>query len=222
MRTWNAGGGRDGWQCTSGRACASGVDDIAYLDAVRAVVQARVPAESWFATGLSNGGAMSYRLACERAGVFRAIAPIGAGNQAAAFPGCAPEAPVALLHVHGTADPCWGYEGGSTACAQRDGLRKVGVRESIVGDAGIAGWATHLGCSGPVRETALPDTADDGMRSVERRHEGCAAPLVELVVEGGGHTVPDGFRYLRRAGPVTRDLSGSRRIVAFFDEVRGR
>ena len=33
-RTWNAGGGADGFQCVSGEACENGVDDVAYFDAL--------------------------------------------------------------------------------------------------------------------------------------------------------------------------------------------
>jgi polyhydroxybutyrate depolymerase len=197
------------------------VDDLAYLDAVRAVVQARVPAESWFATGLSNGGAMSYRLACARAGVIRGIAPLGAGNQSAAFPGCDPEAPVAVLDFHGTADACWGYETGTAACAQRDGGKKVGARMTLEGGDGLTGWATHLGCARAVdgafatERVRLPDASGDGLWSEEVRYQGCAAPLVHVVTHGGGHTVPGGYAYLDVAGALTTDFLASERIVGF-------
>jgi polyhydroxybutyrate depolymerase len=202
------------------------VDDLAYLDAVRATVEGLVPVEGWYATGLSNGGAMSYRLACARAGTFRGIAPLGAGNQSAAFPGCAPTAPVAVLDFHGTADACWGYETGTLACAQRDGGKKIGARASLEGgEAGLTGWATHLGCSreaGGFATTRQPlaDRADDGLRSEEIRYEGCAAPLVHVVTHGGGHTVPGGFAYLDVSGAVTTDFLASERIVAFFAGLR--
>ncbi len=226
LRTWNAGGGENGWQCVSGRACARGVDDLAYLDAVRATVEGVLPVEGWYATGLSNGGAMSYRLACERAEVVRGIAVFGAGNQAAAFPGCAPAGPVAILDVHGTADACWGYATGTTACAQRDGGKKVGARATLEGGDGLTGWATHLGCARApggdfvTERVRLPDRAADGLWSEEVRYAGCVAPLMHVVTHGGGHTVPGGYSYLDVAGAVTTDFLASERIVGFFSALR--
>jgi polyhydroxybutyrate depolymerase len=222
LRTWNAGGGVDGWQCVSGRACADGVDDLAYLDAVRAVVEGLLPVEGWYATGHSNGGAMAYRLACERSDVFRGIAATGAGNQAAASPGCAPTAPVAILDFHGTEDPCWAYAGGPAACLQTDGGDKVGVAATLTGAPGLPGWTTHLGCDGGTQVTPVPDRADDGMHTDEIAYTGCRAPLVHLKTWGGGHTVPGGdpLTSVQRVGPVTQDLLANERIVQFLLTLR--
>ena len=176
--------------------------------------------------GLSNGGAMSYRLACARAGVFRAIAPLGAGNQVAASPGCAPSAPVGVLDVHGTADACWGSETGTAACAQRDGRKKVGARTTLEGGDGLTGWASHLRCARAsngafvTERVAIPDPTADGLWSEEVRYQGCAAPLLHVVTHGGGHTVPGGYAYRDVAGAVTTDFLASERIVGFFTALR--
>ncbi|MEM6370973.1 MAG: hypothetical protein AAGD10_04185 [Myxococcota bacterium] len=55
-RTWNAGGGRDGWHCVSGAACTDGVDDLGYLKAVLDDLDQwlHVDRGAVFATGLSN------------------------------------------------------------------------------------------------------------------------------------------------------------------------
>jgi polyhydroxybutyrate depolymerase len=222
LRTWNAGGGADGWQCVSGRACAEGVDDLAYLDAVRAVVEGLLPVDGWYATGHSNGGAMAYRLACARSEVFRGIAPTGAGNQSATAPGCAPTAPVAILDLHGTADPCWAYGGGPAACLQTDGGAKIGVEATLTGTPDQPGWTTHLGCDGGTRVSPVPDRADDGMHTDEITYTGCRAPLVHLKTWGGGHTVPGGepTASVRLVGPVTEDFLANERIVQFLLTVR--
>src|SRR5688572_16384491 len=34
VRTWNAGGGANGFQCVSGLSCKNGIDDMAFLDAL--------------------------------------------------------------------------------------------------------------------------------------------------------------------------------------------
>jgi polyhydroxybutyrate depolymerase len=219
IRTWNAGGGEDGWQCVSGRGCRRDVDDAAYVDAVLATIGAAVPIDTSriYATGLSNGGAMAHRMACERADTFAGIAAVGAGNQWAAWPGCVPSRPVAVLSIHGTEDTCWSYDGGAAACAQDDGGAKVSVEQTMVGDDRVEGWAERLGCSGVSTDMDLPDTADDGMTTVQRDWTECAAPLRLLSVQGGGHTWPGGDPYLAVAGAATRDFVATEAILDFFE-----
>ncbi|RMH38227.1 MAG: polyhydroxybutyrate depolymerase, partial [Deltaproteobacteria bacterium] len=207
-------GGVGDWQCTSGAACASRSDDIGYFDDLHAELARIVPIDPSrvYATGISNGAAMVYRLACERPERFAAIAPVGGANQFAAAGGsCA--AGVAVLHIHGTADPCWAYGGGTAACAQKDGKRKVGVDDTL------AGARVRNGCSDTCSEELLPDTADDGMTSVRVRWDGCTAAVELVRVDGGGHTWPGGWQYFSadRVGPVTRDFDADDLFVEFFD-----
>jgi polyhydroxybutyrate depolymerase len=170
-----------------------------------------------YATGLSNGGAITYRLACERASVFAAVAPVGTGDQLGAAQGCTPARPVPVLHTHGTADPCWTFETGTTACIQDDGGRKVGVEDTL------ARWRTINGCKGDPVETTLPDGpgADDGTRT--RRFDwSCAADTTLLQVEGGGHTWPGGWQYWgsHRIGPVAQDFDLDELLVPWLLEHR--
>lgn len=204
VRTWNAGGGEGGWRCVSGKACDEGIDDVAYIEELLDDVEARVAVDPTrvYATGLSNGGAMSHRLACELSDRIAAIAPVGGANQLAAAGECAPARPVPVLHVHGTADPCWQYEEGPPDCPVGGGdAPHVGVEQTM------EQWAEVLGCDAAPSEVALPDTARDGTSSVRLTWSGCDAPLEHLRVDGGGHAWPDGYQYLRERviGPVPRD-----------------
>lgn len=216
-RSWNAGGGEEGWRCVGGVACEGGSDDVAYVDALldelhRAlwVDEARV-----YATGISNGGGMSHRLACERAEVFAAIAPIAGANQALGWPGCEPARAVPVLHIHGTEDPCWKYGGGpgEGLCSNEEGGDFMDVETSM------EAWFQANGCSGTT-ETALSDAADDGTTVTRVEGQGCAADTVLLRVEGGGHTWPRGWQYLKEAriGRVSQELSGAEAALTFFSE----
>lgn len=192
-RTWNAGGGLGEWRCVSGQACEDGVDDVAYFRALLDDVESRVAVDTGrvYATGLSNGGAMSHRLACELADRVVAVAPIGGGLQLTTSDPCAPVQPVAVLHVHGTEDPCWRYEGGPPDCPTgQAGKSHVSVAAST------ADWGQILGCDGTTVSEPLPDAADDGTTTTRVIHGGCAASLEELRVDGGGHCWPDGQQYL--------------------------
>ena len=214
-RSWNAGGGADGFRCVGGEACATDSDDVAYFDDLvtelrRAV---RLDDRRIFAMGMSNGGAMAHRLACERADVVASIAAVSGANQALASPGCVPSRPIAVLHVHGTEDPCWGYDGAILEDLCQDGSdgRFVDVETSM------ESWRDLNGCAGTTTEP-LPDEAADGTTSARIAGASCSADTVLVQVKGGGHTWPSGWQYLReqRIGRVARDFDGNEEIWAFL------
>ncbi|HEY2629644.1 MAG TPA: PHB depolymerase family esterase [Usitatibacter sp.] len=102
--TWNT------WQCC-GYALDNHVDDIAFIRAMvediartHAIDRRRV-----FATGMSNGGMMAYRVGCEMADVFAAIAPVAGALDTDS---CKPSGPVSLIAFHGKADEHVRFDGG--------------------------------------------------------------------------------------------------------------
>lgn len=212
VRTWNAGGGANGWQCVSGRACEDGVDDIAYFRALLADLSRWVAVDPRrvYATGLSNGGAMSHRLACQLAERVAAIAAVGGANQFATVSACAPPRPVPVLQIHGTADPCWRYEGGKAACAQRDDTAKISVEESM------RRWAAINGCA--AAGAARPLGSEPRVNTVQLAWTGCQADTVLIRMEGGGHVWPGGWAYFRERviGPMVGGWSANRVILDFF------
>lgn len=215
VRTWNAGGGVGGWHCVSAGACEEGIDDEAYFDALLAELRRLVPLDERriFLTGLSNGAAMAHRLACARPTVVAAIAPVGGTNQFAAAGGAC-TAPVPILQIHGTEDPCWGYVTTDATCSILKPGRKVGVAESL------DGWRVRNGCAATFVERLLPDVdPGDGTRATRRTFDGCAASTEHLRIDGGGHTWPGGHSYLSgdTIGRVSLDVSASEEIVRFFD-----
>jgi polyhydroxybutyrate depolymerase len=105
LRFWNA----TDWCCNFQ---GSTVDDVAYLDSVLDDLAARYPVDGRrvYLMGLSNGGYMAHRYACDRAERVAAIA-----SQAGAMwadPGrCRPSEAVAVLQLHGTEDVMVPYRG---------------------------------------------------------------------------------------------------------------
>jgi len=192
VRTWNAGGGAAQWHCVSGFACREDSDDVAYVDAVLDDVAqwTVIDDRRVYAVGLSNGGAMAHRLACERAGRFAAIATVGSANQFSTTADCLPVRSLSVMHIHGTADPCWTYVTTETACLDSGGA-KLGADESV------AGWVTRNGCTLEPTTQRLPDTADDGTVTDRSTWKGCEDDTeVQLLrIVGGGHTWPGGFAY---------------------------
>lgn len=215
MRTWNAGGGTGEWRCIAGPACDEGFDEISYFNALLDDLAERVPIDRTrlYATGISNGGAMSYRLACQLPGV-RAIFPVGGALQWTTNATCEPAAPVALAHAHGTDDPCWPYETGSSSCPFGTNTDKTtkGV------DPTMLEWGALLNCGAPGDATMLPDTSDDGITTTVTEWSGCDAPMRLYRMEGAGHTWPNGHSYAgeRVVGKTTTDW-GNEVILDWFD-----
>lgn len=216
IRTWNAGGGDGGLNCASGYACREGIDDVSFVEDLLAAVADvyRIDPDRVYATGLSNGGAMSHRVGCELSDRFAAIASVGGGNQLGAAGGCFPSRPVSVLEIHGTDDPCWAYAGGVEHCAPGETGVKVGAAETI------AIWVSALGCDTEPAMEDLPDPAADGTTTTAFTYTGCedGVEVQFLSVDGGGHTWPGGHRFSLQAGRVSRDFDASEVIWEFFAE----
>lgn len=192
LRTWNAGGGTE-YACASGAACRDGSDDVAYLEAVIDQVEndfAVDPARI-YVMGFSNGAAMAHRVACVLSDSVAAIVAVSGANEIGADGGCSPSRPVAVMHVHGTADACWTYETSRRACADFDRLPKAGVAEST------AAWVEALRCETEPAVSAMPDAApDDGTTTTVQTYSGCdgGVEVRILTVDGGGHVYPQGAK----------------------------
>lgn len=203
--TWNAG-------TSGGYALRHAIDDVAFtaallddLATLHAIDEDRV-----YATGLSNGAMMTYRVADALADRFAAIAPVGGPM---GLERCDPSSPVAVIHFHGTADrfaPFAGGVGKGTAEVQnRPRFNSV--------DHAMRNWIAANGCAETATVTPLPDTSEDGMHALRHRWGGGdAGTAVELIeIHGGGHTWP-GRPAPAMLGPATTDFSANELMWAFF------
>ncbi len=195
--TWNGG-------ACCGYAQRTQADDVGFVRAIVADVGAvaAIDRKRIYATGLSNGAIMAYRLACEAADLIAAIAPV-AGTQNVEQ--CAPPGPVALVHVHGTEDAHVPYSGGVGA---RSLTR---VRYASVEDS-VRFWVRQNRCVVEPVERRFAD-----VRHVAYR--GCANGAdVELYsIEGGGHAWPGAAAAAWRGGDrPSASLAATRIIWEFF------
>jgi polyhydroxybutyrate depolymerase len=192
-----------------------GTDDVGFLMALldATAEQVAVDPARIFAAGISNGGFMAQRLACERAGRFAAIASVGASMPERLSLGCRPDRPVSAVFIHGTEDPLIPYEGG--LATGRSGRSAV----LLSARASAARWAELCHCSGEPDEVALPNPSDDGTRLVHTRYtSGDGAEVGLITVQGGGHTWPGGIQYApaRMIGRTSRAVDASQYIWEFF------
>lgn len=103
LATWNAG------SCCAA-AVKNNIDDVGFIREVitRMERQASIDQKRIFATGMSNGAMMSWRLACELPEI-RGIAPVeGTDNTST----CRPAHPVPVIEFHAVNDEMVNFNGG--------------------------------------------------------------------------------------------------------------
>lgn len=168
LATWNAG-------TCCGQAVTQEVDDVGFLKAVieRVAAQAPIDQRRIYAAGMSNGGLMSYRLACELPGMIRAIAPVAGTDNTT---NCKPSRPVPVIHFHAKDDSHVLFGGG----AGPDAMTKTNFTSVA---ATIAKWVA-LNHAAPQSNTVV---SLSGARC--ERHSG-TAPVEMCVTDSGGHSWP--------------------------------
>jgi len=194
--SWNSG------NCC-GYAQRENVDDITFvralLDDLRTI--ANVDPKRIYATGMSNGGMMSYRLACELADQIAAIGSV-AGTQN--FDICQPSEPVSIIHFHGIGDPVVPYEGGFGSISLAD-VDFASAEESI------SFWVAHNGCD----ETPAQEAFEDITHTTYALGDQNTA--VELyTISNGGHVWPGSQQVREDANGPTQTISASQLIWEFF------
>jgi len=197
LATWNAG------HCC-GSARDEQVDDVGFVRALHAELQrqVRVDPARVFAAGMSNGGMMAYRLACEMSDVFSAIVAVaGTDNTRSCQPGRA----VSVLHIHAKDDERVLFNGGAGQ-ASRHVTDFTSVPDTV------SKWTRLNGCQATGQ--VVLDAA--GARCVA--HTGCRdGKQVQLcVTDTGGHAWPGGSKV--RGGAGSPALSATERMGAFFFE----
>ncbi|MEO8528506.1 MAG: PHB depolymerase family esterase [Pseudolysinimonas sp.] len=190
-RSWNAG------DCC-GRGAREDVADVAFVTAMVADLQAEfgIDTSRTFATGMSNGALMSYRLACDTT-LFAAIAPV-AGTIVTT---CDHPAATSVLEIHGLDDASVrmdGAPGGGVATV--DGMPVQDV---------IDLWRTVDGCGDPVVTSAAPVTT-----AVSSCPDGRTVELI--TVAGASHQWPGSTARAGADTPSTA-LDATATIWAFFD-----
>jgi len=100
---WNVGG----W------TLKSSADDVGFVEALldHLTEAYAIDTDRIYATGMSNGGYMSFLLACQVSDRIAAIASVTGSMTPQTYNKCDPERPMPVLQFHGTTDPTVPYEG---------------------------------------------------------------------------------------------------------------
>lgn len=203
MLTWNAG------NCC-GSAERDAIDEPAFVRALLDQLAGETPVDARrvFATGISNGAMLCYRLAAEMSDRIAAIAPV-AGPMGTET--CQPRRPVSVIHFHGTADPFVPFKGGR-------GEKSLPTIRFLSVEHSIRQWVAADGCPAKPTVTELPRKVDDGT-SVTRQLYGPGrqgAEVVLIEIQGGGHTWPGRQLPVEFLGRSTKNISANDLMWDFF------
>lgn len=200
--TLNAGG-------RQGKMAVGSADDVKYVGALLddLATVTNVDFNRVYATGVSNGGMMCYRLAAEMSDRIAAIAPV-AGT--IAINECKPTRPVPVMHFHGRADSIVPFGGPDK------GTPKFLTFKSV--EESIAIWRKLNECPDEPTITEFPDKEDDGTKVTKKCYgpgkDGAEVVLIEI--EGGGHTWPGQIAPISLIGKSTLDISANDLMWEFF------
>ena len=216
-RNWN-----DGRSGVDSRAFKENVDDVGFLKAMldRVAGNYAIDRKRVFATGMSNGGFMSFRLACEASDTFLAVAPVVADLSVDLGPRCHPGHSISVAIFDGTEDPLVPWNGGYvTALGIKRGQIWSAVRTYET-------WIELDGCKLRFDEPEVNKVPDDGTSLVRHRATSCAggAEVRLYEIRGGGHTWPRGAPYLGKAivGRVSQEFDANEEIWSFFKGIPSR
>ena len=197
-RNWNTFGPR-----------GTGVDDVAFLSALldTLATRYRLDPDRIYSTGMSNGGFMSYELACQLSRRIAAIGSVTGSLTASRMSSCAPGRPVPVIEIHGTADGTVPYTGGTAP-------------SFVAIPTLLAHWVQVNGCNPAPTITAVPDVNTTDGCTAERQvwAGGRNGSVVEhYKIIGGGHTWPGAPVTI---GVTNRDISASREVWRFLRPYR--
>tara|TARA_B100001142_G_scaffold330398_1_gene399270 strand:- start:19090 stop:20121 length:1032 start_codon:yes stop_codon:yes gene_type:complete len=191
---WNSGG-------------ITEVDDVGFLSSLIDTIATdyNINLDRVYSMGMSNGGFMSYTLACELSNRISAIASVTGSMIESQFLNCNSEHPMPVMQIHGTSDLIVPYEG----------------NENIASiDNVISYWANFNQCSLDPVVSNVPDVNLLDLSQTEHYvyDSGLNGTSVELYkVIDGGHTWPGALIPLT-GNNTNQDFNASQEIWNFFNK----
>lgn len=193
--------GTNHWNCFE----TSTVDDVGFISALIDTIydHYNINGNRIYSTGMSNGGFMSYKLACLLSGRIAAVASVTGSITPLEYDDCITNHPMPAMQIHGTDDPTVPYGGSLLFMPVEDVVEH---------------WVTFNECDSEPVVVEVPDTdPSDGCTATHYLYEnGLLGSTVEFFkINGGEHTWP-GSDFV--TGITNNDFNASVEIWRFFSQ----
>jgi polyhydroxybutyrate depolymerase len=211
-KNWN-----DGRKNLTDPAHQQNIDDVGFFNDLieNLSIEFHIDPHRIYATGISNGAMMSYRLAFELPEKFAAVAPVAGAIPTDLIDYNISNTPISVCILSGTHDPLVPWEGGLVGFPRNPRGTVISVPDSALF------WVAHDNCSSVPNSTVLPDVDLTDHTWVQRDSYSDGANNTEVIlytIYNGGHTWPDGYQYLPivLVGRTTHDINATTLIWDFF------
>ena len=182
---------------------SSTIDDVGFTEVLIDELAASyaIDLDRVYATGMSNGGFMSFLLACQLSEKIAAVASVTGAMTQDTFDNCNAQRPVPALQIHGTEDDVVLYNGNTLSLSIADV---------------ITYWVDHNNCETTPTTTTLPDIDPSDGSTIEHSvyeagDNGITTEHMKVI--GGGHTWPGS---VINTGGTNQDIDASMEIWLFF------
>jgi polyhydroxybutyrate depolymerase len=191
------------WNVGSPGSSGSTIDDVGFTEALidELANLYTINLDRVYATGMSNGGFMSFLLACQLSEKIAAIASVTGSMTLDTYDNCNAQHPTPILQIHGTSDNIVPYNGNTG---------------SLSIDDVISYWVNYNNCDTNPTITTFPDLdPSDGSIVEHIVYTGGdnASTTEHMKVIGGGHTWPGSVFILPE---TNQDINASNEIWEFF------
>jgi len=182
---------------------SSNIDDVGFTEALidELATLYAIDLDRVYATGMSNGGFMSFLLACQLSEKIAAVASVTGSMTQDTFDDCNAQHPTPVLQIHGTDDGVVLYNGNNLSIPIADV---------------ISYWVDYNNCETTPTTTMLPDVDVSDGSTVEHSvyEDGDNGITTEhMKVIGGGHTWPGS---VINTAATNQDIDASMEIWLFF------
>ena len=182
---------------------SSTIDDVGFTEALidELATLYAIDLDRVYATGMSNGGFMSFLLACQLSEKIAAVASVTGSMTQDTFDDCNAQRPTPVLQIHGTEDDVVLYNGNTLSIPIADV---------------ISYWVDYNNCETTPTTTTFPDIDPSDGSTIEHSvyEDGDNGITTEhMKVIGGGHTWPGS---VINTGGTNQDIDASMEIWLFF------
>ena len=188
---WNVGG----W------TLGSTADDVGFTSALIDSISSNysINPNRIYSTRMSNGGYMSFLLACQLSNRIAAVASVTGSMTPQTYNNCNPQHPTPILQIHGTADATVPYNGNSFWTKSIDEVLQY--------------WSSYNNCNPTATTISMPNLNQFDGSTVEHStfYGGDNGTTTEhFKVIGGGHDWPGAFGNM--------DINASKEVWKFFSK----
>lgn len=216
---WNDG--RDGLK--------GGIDDVGFVKTLIGLLP-HVDKNEVYVVGMSNGGLMTQRLACEIPQMFQGVGVVAATMSETLSTLCTSKKPLKSVFFFGDKDSAFLDNGNLVNPVKPTQIRgqHIGIEKTL------ALWKKRNGCQSSklTREINKLNKKwgkekEDGTSIKVHDYKGCKKPMRYYEISGGGHRWPDSeakngmmVTKLMKIGIASHEISAAQEIIDFFHVIK--